>query len=308
MSARDLLEQAARRLVAFGVEAPEREAARLLAHAWGRPWADLYLEREAVPAGVASAFQAALVRRAAREPFAYIAGRCSFAGIDLAVGPGCLVPRPETELLVEEAFRCLARSRGGRESPGHILELCTGSGAVTLALAQALPPEAARFVATDISPEALQIARANAARLGFAARVEFYEGDLFAALPAGEGSFDLMVANPPYVATHEIAQLAPEVRDWEPRLALDGGPQGLDFYARIARGARGKLAPGGTLLVEIDEEGSREVASLLASEGFSRLEIFFDFAGKPRAVAAGISSVPVGGHATMGPRRGALHG
>lgn len=285
MSARDLLEEAARTLEEAGVPGARREAERLLAWAWGRPWAEAYLSSEGIPEEASRAFRQGVRRRAAREPAEYIAAACSFRKRDFRVGPGVLIPRPDTETLVEIALERLA----GRRAP-RVLELCTGSGAVILSIADELADPGARFVATDLSPAALDVARGNAARLGGAARgVAFYEGDLYAALPSGEGPFDLVVANPPYVASEEIADLAPEVGRFEPRIALDGGPDGFGFYPRIVAGAAGRLAPGGTLLLESDGPLVARTADLLRESGFRQVACRDDFAGKPRAVLGVIS-------------------
>jgi release factor glutamine methyltransferase len=228
------------------------------------------------------AYEGALARRLRREPVAYITGKREFWSMDFKVTTDVLIPRPETELLVEIA---LAMARGfSRARPLRILDLGTGSGAVAVALASELPD--AEIVATDLSAEALRVAAANAAENGMVARIRFARGDLFEALEAAE-PFDLIVSNPPYVRSSEIDALEAEVSGWEPRLALDGGPDGLDYYRRIADGAFSHLAPNGSMAVEVGHGMGNDVAAQFKNaSAFSQTEIHYDYAGKERVVAA----------------------
>lgn len=270
MTARDVLREGAAALSAAGVSAAVREAAEILGCAWGRPWLSVYLAEDAPAASVRDVYWALLARRARREPLQYVIGTCNFCGLSLLARRGALVPRPETETLVEAAVAHLRASRrAGR--PLRALDLCTGSGAVALAVAAAFSAADGLAVdATDVSEEALALAHANAARTGLADRVAFHRGDLFAALPAGAGPYDAVLANPPYVPTAEVPSLAPEIRDWEPRLALDGGSDGLDFYRAIAAGAPAILTPGGRLFLEIGSfEAAAAARALLAAAGFA---------------------------------------
>ncbi len=220
-----------------------------------------------------------LARRRAGEPVQYITGRAAFLDLDLEVGPAVLVPRPETEGLVEaviEALRSL--ERGPR-----ILDLGTGSGAIALAIAHALPE--ARVVATDQSPAALDVARRNAARLGLAERVEFRRGDWFEAL--GDERFDVVVSNPPYLSTAEWDDLPDDVRRFEPHEALFSGASGLDALREIVDQAPRYLIAGGLLALELSEHRAAEVAAWLeGAHDFSEVELRDDLSGRPRVLLA----------------------
>ena len=193
-------------------------------------------------------------QRLRRVPVQYITGVAAFRHLELTVTPAVLIPRPETEVLVDVALELLPTG-------GRVLDLCCGSGAVALSLAQ--EAAAAEVVATDVSAAALEVAKANAQRCGLAGRVEWHCGDLFTPLRDTE-PFDLVAANPPYVRRGDLAQLAPEVRDYEPHLALDGGEDGLAYYRRIAQEAADFIRPGGHLLLEVGDGQSAVVEGLLA--------------------------------------------
>jgi release factor glutamine methyltransferase len=266
-SVRDALEGAVGALAAVGVETPRLDAELLLAEATGWDRARLAAAPEVgVPAAAGRRFGEMVRRRLRREPVAYILGRRGFRRIELAVDPRVLVPRPETELLVELALEL---------EPGRVLDVGTGSGAVALAIAEELPR--CEVVATDTSPAALQVARANAERLGLAGRVELIEG----MLPPAPGELDLLVANLPYVAEAEWAGLEPEVTRWEPREALLAGPDGLDVL-RVAIPAVAGLAP--VLALEVGEGQAAAVGELLLEAGFGAVETRPDLAGIARVV------------------------
>jgi release factor glutamine methyltransferase len=226
-------------------------------------------------------YEAVLARRLRREPVAYITGRQEFWSLDFDVTPDVLIPRPETERLVEIALRLALELRVGE--PLRILDLGTGSGAIAIALARELP--GAEVWATDISPSALSVACRNAARHSVADRIHFFQSDLFADLSV-EGPFDLILANPPYIRRSEIANLEPEVSRWEPRGALDGGIDGLDYYRRIAADASDYLSPGGTVALEIGADMGSSVTALFSSAGAVNAQIFQDYSGKDRVVVA----------------------
>jgi release factor glutamine methyltransferase len=263
-----------------GVDAPRLTGELLLAHALRCDRVRLYLDFDK-PLGEPelAAFRELVKRRADGEPTAWLVGKREFYGRPFRVTPAVLVPRPETELVVEAALAALPEG-------GSALDLCTGSGVIGVSLA--LERKGARVVATDLSAEALAVARENGAALG--ATLELLEGDLFAPLPAGR-RFDVIVSNPPYVPTGELAGLSREVRR-EPAMALDGGPDGLALLRRIAAEAPRWLAPGGTLLLEMHESHAAPLPALCREAGFAKAEARKDLAGLWRYVVA---VLPAGG-------------
>jgi release factor glutamine methyltransferase len=213
---------------------------------------------------------------------AYITGRQEFWSLDFCVTPDVLIPRPETELLVEITLKLAADWHAGQ--PLRVLDMGTGSGAIAIAVASELPR--AQICAADCSTSVLAVARRNAARNGVADRVHFLQSDLFAGLGHLQDRFDLIVSNPPYIRRSEIAQLEPEVSRWEPRSALDGGVDGLDYYRRIAAGAFDYLSPNGATMVEIGADMSASVTALFASAGAPDAQVYQDYSGKDRVVVA----------------------
>ena len=273
------LREAAARLSEAGVDSPRLDAELLLAHALGRDRAYLLAHPEQpLSPKQSTRFDALVARRAAREPLAYITGRRWFFGLEFEVTRDALIPRPETETLVEMALDWLAR-RDDREQP-RVADVGTGSGAIAVSLAM---HAAVEIVALDASFAALRLARANARRHRVAARIHFVQGDLLAPLAA---TFDLIVANLPYIPTADLAHLMPEVRDYEPRSALDGGPDGLRVIERLLAQAPARLKKGGALLLEIGH-GQGENASALARRYFprARVEVHRDLAGRERVLA-----------------------
>jgi release factor glutamine methyltransferase len=224
-----------------------------------------------------TAYRELIKRRVDGWPVAYLLGEKEFFLLPFEVTPAVLIPRPETETLVGEALALLKK-----QPDAAALDLCTGSGCVAVSLAK--NAKTARVTATDVSPDALDVARRNAARNGVAERIDFRAGDLFAALPDG-APFDVVATNPPYVTQTELAGLQPEVRDHEPRLALDGGPDGLAFYRRIAAGVGDVLKPGGWLLAEIGAT-QQEAVSALFAERLEVVKTLRDTNGLPRVVVA----------------------
>lgn len=270
----DALAGAIARLAAAGVPEPRADAEVLLAQALGtsRTGVIAAARRPLVP-DVAAVFDAMLARRAAREPVQHVVGTQEFWSLPIAVDARVLVPRPETELVVETALRLAPEAR-------RVLDVGTGSGAVAVALARELP--SARVVASDRSVEALAVARANLARLAPAVTL------VRASLADGfrRGAFDLIVANLPYCRTGDLAGLAPEVRDHEPRMALDGGPDGLDAVRTLVATAPEALAAGGWLVLEVGIGQAGTVAVAAAERGYERIEVLRDAAGIERVVAA----------------------
>jgi release factor glutamine methyltransferase len=251
-----------------------RDAELLLLHVTGLTRAELmtHPNRELSESQM-SAYRAAIARRARNEPVQYITGTQEFYGRSFAVAPAVLIPRPETEHLVESVLAL-------HPAPKRILDIGTGSGILAITLALGLPN--AIVTATDISAEALAVARQNAAALGAIDRIRFVESDLFAAL-ANE-RFDCIVANPPYVATGEV--LEPQVRDYEPVTALYAGEDGLAVYQRLIPHASEHLEPGSHLLLEIGHGQRDAVAGLLRAGGFEGIQFIDDLQGIPRVTSA----------------------
>jgi release factor glutamine methyltransferase len=274
----------ARQFNAAGLDTPELDARVLVGHALALDHAALMAQSERrLTDEEADAIARLMQRRLDREPVARIVGAKEFWGLPLSLNADTLVPRPDTETVVEAALAALGSDR---TRPRRIADLDTGSGALLLALLSELP--AAQGVGTDISVAALRCARSNASVLGLARRADFIACDHGAALG---GNFDLVVANPPYVASADIAVLPPEVRDFDPRRALDGGPDGLAAYRAIAADARRLLAPEGVLVIELgagqlDAVISLTVAAGLVPTGAPRC----DLSGFPRALAVTASA------------------
>jgi release factor glutamine methyltransferase len=263
-----------------GIESPELDARLLVGHALGLDHAALAAAgARTLGAEQDSAIAVLARRRLAGEPVARILGHKEFWSLPLRLDAATLVPRPETETVVEAALAAVDAS-GPRSRPLRIADLGTGSGAIILALLSELPN--AFGVATDTSPGALAVARDNARRLALM-RANFVACDVAAAL---RGPFDIIVSNPPYIASGDIVALAPEVRDFDPRSALDGGPDGLGFYRAIAATAAALLAPEGALVVELGIGQAEPVAALFAAAGLVPSPPRPDLSGVPRALTA----------------------
>ena len=267
-----------------GIDSAEADARLLMAFALGVDRAGLIANGErALTVEQAAAIDALAARRLKREPVARIFGHKEFWSLSLQVSPAVLVPRPETETVVEAALDAVARD-ARQMAQLRILDIGTGSGALLLALLSELPN--AVGTATDISAAALDVARANAECSGVAGRCTFIACDIAAGVL---GPFDLIVSNPPYVVHGEIASLPPEVRDYDPALALDGGADGLDAYRAIAAQARGPLAPGGKLIVELGAGQEAAVRVLFTKAGLAAAAVLNDLAGIPRALTATVA-------------------
>ena len=264
-----------------GIDSSKTDARALLGAALRLTRAQLLAQSDRIlEARETSAASALAVRRLKREPVSRILGRKEFWSLALDVSPDVLVPRPDTETIVEAALEFVV-SVGLRLEKLRILDIGTGTGALVLALLQELTN--ARGVATDLSAAALEVARGNAERLKLASRCAFVVCNVADGL---QGHFDLIVSNPPYIARGAIAALDPEVRDYDPRLALDGGTDGLDAYRAIAGSALSLLAPGGRLIVELGAGQAAPVSALFAAAGMRILSIRDDLAGIPRALVA----------------------
>ena len=274
----DILENTSRFFASKGLENARLQAELLLAAVLDVKRLDLYLQFERpLHSSEVDRYREYVRQRLQRVPVQYITGVAAFRHLELGVTPAVLIPRPETEVLVDAALEFLPED-------GRVLDLCCGSGAVALSLAQ--EAAATEVVAADVSDAALEVAKANGQRCGLAERVEWHCGDLFTPL-CGTEPFDLVVANPPYVRRDDLAQLAPEVRDHEPHLALDGGEDGLVYYRRIAQEAADFIRPGGYLLLEVGDGQSAAVEDILAqSERLTEVQIRPDLNQIPRVVIA----------------------
>lgn len=272
-----VLDWTTQRFTDAGIASARLEAQLLLAHVLGCSRVQLYtgFDKPLAEPELAG-YRELIKRRLAGEPVAYLLGEQEFWGLPLHVDPAVLVPRPDTETVIEVAVARL-RARPDPAAAISILDLCTGSGAIALALAKELPN--ARVVATDVSPAAAAIAARNAERNQLADRVEVRTGDLFAPV-AGE-RFDLIASNPPYIASAVIPTLSREVRR-EPVLALDGGPDGMAFYDRICAAAGAHLVPGGALVVEHGFDQAEAVHARFAAAGFTEIAVVHDLAKHPR--------------------------
>jgi release factor glutamine methyltransferase len=280
----EAIDKASRKLAAAGVESSRLDAELLLAEAAG-------VTREAAITGTLDlspatleTFDAMVARREKREPVAYILGHKEFYSLDFEVTPAVLIPRPETEFVVSTALECVA----GRVE-ARVLDVGTGSGAIAIAIA--VNELRTRVTAVDISADAIAVASRNARRHRVEQRVAFRRTDCFEVLDGGPalGTFDVIVANPPYLDDTEIAALELEVRGYEPRLALSAGAGGLDIFRRIAAGVSRHLANDGEMIVEVGMEQAPVTAKLLEEAGLRVVAVINDFAGHPRVVHAGRS-------------------
>ncbi len=283
MKAVDMLYEISGRLAPCGIPGAEREAWLFISEGLDIDPVRLYRDNPEIGEEQVIALREMAGRRSRREPLQYILGRTDFAGLNILTGPGVLIPRPETELMAEHAVKTL----GGQLSADKgrhtmILDLCTGSGCLALALARAFP--GSRVFGVDISGTALGYAGENA-RLNRTGNAQFLRGRLFEPL-RGDRLFDLIISNPPYIKTGDINGLQPEIRDWEPPEALDGGEDGLDFYREIIPAAPRFLRHGGILMLELGADSADAVAGMLGRAGYGRIQAFNDYAGIKRIIQA----------------------
>lgn len=266
------------------VESPRLCAELLLAHVLGVPRIRLYTDYQRPLVEEELTVYRELVRRGGEhEPIAYLTGRAHFFDLELEAAPGVLIPRPDTETLVETALN-VCRHTQGFESP-RILDLCTGSGCIAAALAKHL--SGSTVTAVDIDPAAIALARRNFDRVGVSNRVSLVEGNLYEALPRAPdpGPFHLIVSNPPYIRSADIALLDRMVRDFEPHRALDGGPDGLCLHRRILEGAPDRLLPGGRVMLEIAfDQGPGALATAARYPRFGDARVLKDAAGHDRVL------------------------
>lgn len=269
------------------IDEPRLSAELLLAHSLQCSRMALYTQYERVPAEEQLAgFRDLVKQRASHVPVAYLIGKAWFFSMEFTVTRDVLIPRPDTETLVEFVVQ-QSRQRPEWTAPGGgaaILDLCTGSGAIAVALARQLPT--ATVTATDVSGKALAVARQNAEMHKVAERITFLEGDLFEPLDSMPAPtlFHVIAANPPYIPTAAMGNLPTTVREHEPRLALDGGPDGLAFHRRILAGARGHLHPGGLLIMEMQFDQGPALEAAYVAAGLGQVRTIRDAAGHPRCV------------------------
>lgn len=281
MTVLEVIQRSSEFLAKRGVDSPRLQVELLLAQVLAMPRLKLYLNFERALTDVELDQARALVkRRGQREPLQHILGTACFCGLEIAVNRDVLVPRPETEILAERAWQFLS-ALTLRSST--VLDFGTGSGCLAIAIAVHAPT--AEIHALDVSPAAIRVAGENAARHGVAQRIRFHEGDGFAALPAGL-SFDLIVANPPYIPSAEIDTLEPEVREHDPRLALDGGPDGLACYRQITGEAIARLRPGGRLMLEFGDGQGAALRDLFTATGWKVEGVERDYTGQERFLIA----------------------
>ena len=279
MTVLEVIHRSADFLAKKGVDSPRLQTELLLAHLLKLPRMKLYLdfERQLSDAELAQ-LRELIVRRSQREPLQHITGSTSFCGLEITVNRHVLIPRPETELLAERGWNHLSPI-----TDGQALDFGTGSGCLAIAIAVKCP--SARICALDVSNDALVIARQNAEANQVASRIQFHHGDGFAALPENV-QFDLILSNPPYIASAEIATLQPEVRDFDPLLALDGGVDGLDFYRRLAAQAGGFLKSGGKLMVEFGDGQAEAISQILRQQNWIVEAVTEDYSHRARILTA----------------------
>lgn len=291
MTVLEAIQKSADFLAQKGVESPRLQIELLLAHLLKMPRMKLYLnfERALTPTET-DALREFVKRRGRREPLQHITGTISFCGLEMAVNRHALVPRPETELLAEFGWKFLLAApkpgEGGstlNSQPSTALDFGTGTGCIAIALAVKCP--SAKIVATDTSADALALAKQNAIRHNVTGQIQFQQSDGFAAL-SGDARFDLIISNPPYIPSAEIAGLQPEVRDFDPRVALDGGADGLDFYRLIASHAAAFLKSDGKIMLEFGDGHAQAVRKIFESEKWIVESVEQDYSHRPRILIA----------------------
>ena len=263
MTVLEVIQRSSEFLAKKGVESPRLQVELLLAHVLAMPRMQLYLNFERVLAEVdLEKLREFVKRRGNREPLQHIIGTTQFCGLEFAVNRHVLIPRPETEILAERAWRYL-QQRAEKLKTTRALDFGTGSGCLAILLAVKCPTS--EIHAIDISAQAIAAARENAERHTGATRIKFHLGDGFSVLEQKE-KFDLIVSNPPYIPSEEIPTLEPEVRDYDPKLALDGGGDGLDFYRMLSQQAPSRLEDGGRLMLEFGEGQAEKVRAIFESQ------------------------------------------
>jgi len=292
----DIIKSSSDFLEKSGVPDALVDAELLVLHAAGMERLRAYIDNPEIDRSLRAKVNRLIKRRSSGEPLQYIIGHVDFLGLEIRVGKGVLIPRPETEMLVQEAIKTVGTqklpphpplSKGWRRGGGYaslsILDLCTGSGCIALAMAREFP--AARLYATDVSAQAIKYAEQNAEDNGIE-NVTFLKGSLFSPVK-NHMAFDLITANPPYIQSSDISGLQREVREWEPVSALDGGEDGLDFYREILSKAAGYLRADGCILFELGFGQAEAVQEIAERSGFKKITVLKDFAGIDRVLKAG---------------------
>jgi release factor glutamine methyltransferase len=280
MTVLEAIQKSAEFLGKKSVESPRLQTELLLAHLLKMPRMKLYLNFErALSQQETDALRELVKRRGQREPLQHIIGSTSFCGYEIAVNRHALVPRPETELLAECGWNFLSTINA---QPSTVLDFGTGTGCIAVAVAAKCP--AAKIFASDISAEALVLAKENVAKNKVSERIEFLHGDGFAALP--QMQFDLIISNPPYIPTAEIETLQPEVKDFDPRAALDGGADGLDFYRMFAKQAKQFLKSDGKIMLEFGDGQSESIRQIFEAEKWIVEAIKADYSQRERILIA----------------------
>ncbi|HTV42526.1 MAG TPA: peptide chain release factor N(5)-glutamine methyltransferase [Candidatus Sulfotelmatobacter sp.] len=281
MTVLETIQKSAEFLTKRGVESPRLQAELLCAHLLKMPRMKLYLNFERpLTSQETEIIRQWIKRRGQREPLQHIIGSISFCGFEIAVDRRALVPRPETEILAELGWSFLSSLTA---KPSTALDVGTGTGCIAIAIAAKCPD--ARIMATDLSTDALALAGENAAKNNVAGRIEFFHGNAFAALPPGS-QFDLIISNPPYISTAEIETLQPEVRDFDPRAALDGGADGLDFYRLFAAQAKLLLKPGGKMMLEFGDGQAAAIQNIFEQQNWIVEAIKDDYSQRARILIA----------------------
>jgi release factor glutamine methyltransferase len=280
MKALHKLKEISKKLACYGIQDAEKEAELIIRESLGINLVDLYKDNPQLGEKQITSLDNIVNRRQRREPIQYILGYCDFMGLKILVGQGVLIPRPETELMAEYAIKTVTEKY--KNLSLNILDLCTGSGCLALALAKALPDS--QVYGTDISELALNYAKKNA-KINEISNVKFLTGNLFEPLKQ-DMSFDLIICNPPYVRTEDIKSLEPEIRDWEPLNALDGGTDGLDYYRKIIPDARNFFNNNGILMLELGAGCASSVAHIMENAGYTEIKIQKDYAGVERIIQA----------------------
>lgn len=280
MDAVGKIREITRFLKKFGIDSANKDAELIISNCLGIDRVTIYRDNPLIAEEYILRIDGFVKRRSKREPLQYILGETEFYGLKINVGPGVFIPRPETELLVEEAIKKVTSE--GKGSSLSILDLCTGSGCVALALARKFPD--AQVYGIDASEIAIEYARKNAETNGIN-NVTFLRGNLFEPI-ASATTFDLIVSNPPYIRRADIKNLQPEIKNWEPIEALDGGKDGLDYYRAIIPQAKGYLKRGGYLILEIGVKQPDKLKKMAQNAGFMKISLTKDYTGVERIFIA----------------------